>query len=85
MDRKKKSNLLVQDFGDEEDPKSVDNSALDAEEESKNIGDERRAYDNFPDSDKDEEEEENDEGSEGIDEGFLQVASAGGSCNTGSF
>ena len=38
------------------------------------------AQENFPDSDK---EEEN-EGSEGIDEGFLQVASAG-SCNTGSF
>ena len=38
------------------------------------------ARENFPDSDK---EEEN-EGSEGIDEGFLQVASAG-SCNTGSY
>ena len=38
------------------------------------------AQENFPDSDK---EEEN-EGSEGIDEGFLQVASAG-SCNTGSY
>ena len=38
------------------------------------------ARENFPDSDK---EEEN-EGSEGIDEGFLQVASAG-SINTGSY
>ena len=43
------------------------------------------AQENFPDSDKEEEEEEEEnEGSEGIDEGFLQVASAG-SCNTGSY
>ena len=69
---------MVLDFEND----SIDNSPED-DEETKNLGDECRAHEDYPDSDK-EEEEEND-GSEGIDEGFLQVASAG-SCtpNTGS-
>jgi len=74
-DKKGCSNLMVLDFEND----SVDNS-VEADEEGKSIADESEGHEDFPDSDK---EEEND-GSEGIDEGFLQVASAG-SCNTGSF
>ena len=53
---------MVLDFEND----SADNS-LEDDEEMKNIGDEFRAHEDYPESDK---EEEND-GSEGIDEGFL--------------
>ena len=65
---KKRSELLVLDI-DNEDLSAKNSEAAEEEEESKNIGDERQPYEGFPeDSDK---EEENDDGSEGIDEGFL--------------
>lgn len=67
---KKRSEMLVLDIENEE--LSAQNSeAVEDEEESKNIGDERQPYEGFPEDSDKEEEEENDEGSEGIDEGFL--------------
>ena len=74
-----KNDLMVLDY----EQLSSMSEANENLEESKNLQSNKKtdlvAKEEFPDSDKDDENE----GSEGIDEGFLQVASAG-SFNTGS-
>lgn len=85
INQQQKDDLLVLDY--EQLSSMSEGHQEETKDEPRNVSQSKRkselakiiTQENFPDSDK---EEEN-EGSEGIDEGFLQVASAG-SFNTGS-